>query len=377
MDSQISIAVLPGDGIGQEVVGQALKALDAVSQSLEIPLETTLYSGGAQYYLETGKQWENDTFEQCRQADAILFGAVGLPGVYLEDGRPAGADVLFGLRKGLDLYANVRPVKLLPGVQHIFAGKKRVVWPQDAVDLVVVRENTEGLYTTDTPLVVKGHTRIDKRKITRKGSERIIRTAFELAVRRSHERGDGTLARVTCVDKKNLLAGCVLFNSVFERIAYLYSTVQTDHLHIDAATLAVLQDPGKYDVLVTTNLFGDILSDLTSVLGGGLGTAPSANIGDSHGMFEPVHGTAPTLAGKDLANPLGAILSAGMMLGWLGDRKHDWRFKLGASIIENAVADVTSRGIKTRDIGGRAKCSTVGDAVQRRIPRLIQKNKGE
>ena len=370
MARKVRIAVVAGDGIGPEVVGQALKALDAVSVALGLGLAHKEYLAGASLYKAKGKQWATGAFERCRKADAVLFGAVGLPGVLLPDGRPAGADVLFGLRKGLDLYANIRPVRLLPGVAHVISGERLLVWRPEEVDLVIVRENTEGLYSADAQLRPKGDATVDLRRISRRGSERIIRAAFELAVRRSSARAKDASAKVTCVDKSNLLAGCVLFNRVFGDVAQKYPSVRTDHLHIDAATLALLRSPESYDVLVTTNLFGDILSDMASMLGGGLGTAPSANIGAKHAMFEPVHGTAPDIAGKDVANPVGAMLSAGMMLDWLGDRRRDWLFKLGASLIERAVADATAQGVRTRDIGGTARCSEVGDAVAARIGNL-------
>ena len=345
------IAVLPGDGIGPEVIREAVAGMDAAACALGLELTFEQFPCGAAQYQRTGRQWGRGAFRACRRAEAVLFGAVGLPGVTLDDGRAAGADVLFGLRQGL--YANVRPVKLMPGVRPLLGGRPSAVRPED-VNLVVVRENTEGLYAPFAPLLPKGPEARDVRTITLSASRRIIRHAFSLAAARNK--------RVTCVDKSNLLAGCVLFSQAFQDIATRHPQVKTDHLFIDAAMPALLRNPAAYDVLVTTNLFGDILSDLASVLGGGLGTAPSANLGTKRGMFEPVHGSAPDIAGKDTANPVGAVLSGAMLLEWLS-RKGEWRYQVAGSLLEQAVRDVTSRGICTPDIGGTARCSEVGAAI--------------
>jgi len=368
MKSKYSIAIIPGDGVGKEVIPQAVEALKACAQKNRFTLEFREIECGAEYYLKTGMEWDKDAFDRCKKTDAILFGAVGLPQVRLPTGESAGSGVIFGLRMGLDLYANVRPTKLYPKVMHRVSGKFCRVW--DNVDFVIVRENTEGLYTPVRGSLARGgeeEIAIDTRVITRKGAERVVRFAFELAKKRDGTPGDGT-RRVTCVDKSNVLRGCQLFRKVFAEVGSNYPGIDKESLYVDTFALSIVREPERYDVAVTSNLMGDILTDLSAALQGGLGMAPSGNIGDNHGLFEPVHGSAPDIAGKDRANPIGAILSAGMMLSWLGEKNRDKRLTGAAGEIESAVAEVIRQGkTTTPDIGGKSTCSSTGRAVVDKI----------
>jgi 3-isopropylmalate dehydrogenase len=269
---------------------------------------------------------------------------------------------------GLDLYANVRPVKLMDGVKSPLAMKG----PKD-IDFVIVRENTEGLYSGIQGILSRGggdEAGVDVRLITRKGAERIINYAFRLSMRRNGAPVDRK-RRVTCVDKSNVLAGCRLFRSIFNEFAGKYPRIQKDYAYVDAICQWLIRRPERYDVIVTTNLFGDILSEIGAALQGGLGLAPSANIGEVHGMFEPVHGSAPRYAGRNVANPTAAILSAMMMLEWLAEKWNDKQLDAAARLINEAVVQSLGKGeMWTQDLGGKTSTRQAGQAVVRNM-RLI------
>ena len=372
---QYTIALLPGDGVGMEVLAEGRKVLDAAAEKHNLALQYGEYECGGSYYLRTGKEWEPEAFPFCRnEADAILLGAVGWPGANLPDGNIAGAGIVFGLRFGLDLYANVRPTKLYPGVRHKIGDEFKDVWRPENVDFTIIRENTEGLYTPARGTLSRGgvdEVAIDNNVITRKGCERVIRKAFELSKARGKGAPKDRKMRVTCIDKANVLRGSQLFRQVYDQVAQGYPEVQRDYAYVDAFTQWVVRNPEAYDVCVTTNMMGDIVTDLASVLQGGMGMAASGNIGDKHAMFEPIHGSAPKHAGQGVANPLATVLAVQMMLEWLGG-KHDDRKLLAASAsVEKAVAQVVAEGsILTYDLGGSAKTSQVGDAVVKALRAL-------
>lgn len=365
------VAVLPGDGVGREVVPEAVKVLESAASVVGgFKLDYVHVPCGGAYYLETGKEWPEDALDTCREADAILFGAVGWPKAVLPDGQLAGIRILLDLRFSLDLYANVRPARLYRGVEPLAPGK-------DKVDFVIVRENTEDLYAPIRGILDRGGVKeaaVDVRILTRRGCERVIDYAFRLCLSRGGAPADGK-HRVTCVDKSNVLDGCRFFREVFNEVAARYPGVERDYVYVDAMTQWMIRAPEHYDVMVTTNMFGDILSDLSSVLIGGMGMAPSGNIGDRHAMFEPVHGTAPDIAGKNVANPIGSILSAKMMLEWLAQRHNDDSCRKAAQVIEQGVAEVLAEGkVRTPDLcyGKYAsvkpsRTSEVGDAITQKI----------
>jgi 3-isopropylmalate dehydrogenase len=362
----LKIVLLAGDGVGPEVMREAVKVLKASEAAYGLSFDLVPFPCGGQHYLDTGEEWPDGAFESCKAADAILLGAVGLPEAVLPNGDVAGVGVVFGLRFGLDLYANVRPTKLYPNVRHkIHAGFKQV-WEPGKVDFVIVRENTEGLYTPTRGFLDRGGVKelaVDSRVITRKGAERVIRFAFDLATGRKGAPADGK-RKVTCVDKSNVTAGCKLFRAVYDEVATHYPGVGRDYAYIDAFQQWLLRSPEAYDVAVTSNVFGDIATDLAAVLQGGMGMAAGGNIGEGHAMFEPIHGSAPKHAGKDEANPIAMILATQMMLEWLARRKNDRKLQDAARAIESAVERTLAEGERlTYDLGGNAKCSEVGTAI--------------
>ena len=365
------LAVLPGDGIGPEVVREALKVLTAVEKTYSLKFDLREFPCGGKYYLETGREWPDDAFAYCRDgADAILLGAVGWPGAVLPNRDIAGAGVIFGLRFGLDLFANVRPCKLYPGVPHKVHASYRQVWDPAQVDLVILRENTEGCYTPVHGMLNRAEQTelaVDSRVITRKGSERVIRRAFDIARTRQGAPGDRK-RRVTCIDKSNVMAGCQLFRQVYDEVARDYPEIEKSYMYIDAFTLSLMREPETYDVCVSTNMLGDIATDLSAVLQGGMGLAPSGNIGHERAMFEGVHGSAPPLTGTQKANPVAEILAAQMMLSWLADRRKSAALADAAAGVERAVAKLlTNPDLRTPDLGGSAKTPDVGTAVARLV----------
>ncbi|NOT57210.1 MAG: isocitrate/isopropylmalate dehydrogenase family protein [Deltaproteobacteria bacterium] len=308
-----TIVVLKGDGIGPEIIDATLRVLDAVrKQSGRFQLDCQFYPAGAECYRQTGTNLSQAAFAACQQADAILKGPMGLPDVRKPDGTEAG--LLGGvLRTGLDLYANVRPIRLFPEITTALAGKLA-----DDIDYVIVRENTEGIYFSRgqgevTPEGVK-----DTIVTTRAGTERIVRFAFELARTRAGAPQDG-VKRVTCLDKSNVLRSFALFRQIFLEIGEQYPDIEKQCLYADAAAQALVLWPERFSVIVCENFLGDIFSDLGAATAGGLGFCGAANIGARHAMFETTHGSAPSLAGKNKANPIAQILAGAMMLNHLGE----------------------------------------------------------
>ncbi len=350
------IAVLPGDGIGPEVMAEALKILRAVEAAFPgLTIECKEYGTGAQCYQETGTDLPPETLEACRTADAILFGAAGLPDIRAPDGTEIAPQLT--LRTALGLYAGVRPIKRYAGVPPTLA-------ENPAIDYVIVRENTEGLYASrGGGIQVGDRVASDTLVITRAGTERIVRYAFRLAQGRGGAAGDGK-RRVTCVDKANVLRSMAFFRQVFDEVAREFPNVEADHVYVDAVTVYMVRRPSRFDVVVAENMFGDILSDLGAATIGGMGLAPSADVGERHGLFQPSHGTAPDIAGKGIANPIAQILSASMMLEWLGERRQDPQAVTAPRAVEAAVAATLTDPINhTPDLGGRATTTAVGDAV--------------
>jgi 3-isopropylmalate dehydrogenase len=310
---------------------------------------------GAQHYVDSGVALPDATLKACDEADAILFGAMGLPQVRGADGTEIIPQL--DLRFHFDLYAGVRPIRTFKGLPTPLASPKAA-----EIDLVLVRESTEGLFYARG----RGETRADgvydTMQITRKGTARICEFAFRLAERRAQQRGRP--GRVTSVDKANVFASMAFWRKIFEETAARHPGMAADSAYVDAMALNLVMKPWTYDVLVTENMFGDILSDLIAALVGGMGMAPSGDIGDKHALFQPAHGTAPDIAGQGKANPTAMILSAAMMLDWLGDRHDDTRLKDGAGLIERAVEDVFSAGqVRPFEFGGTSGTADIARAV--------------
>jgi len=342
------IALLPGDGVGPEVTAEAVKALEAAPG---LSLEFEEFSVGAGAYLESGDPLPEATYERLKEFDAVLLGAMGLPGVRW----PSGIEMTpqLDLRERMDLYCGLRPVRLYHESHTPLKGKRA-----GSIDLMLVRENTEGLFTSRLdPLDRGAEFAEDRLRITRRGAERVCRAAFEQARAR---RG-----RVALVDKANVLPSMAFFRMVFDEVAAGYEDVEADRIYVDAMALYLVQAPERFDVLVTENMFGDILSDLAAGLVGGMGMAPSADIGDEYGVFQPSHGSAPDIAGKGLANPVATVLSAAMMLDWLGAEEET----RAAAMIRQAVEQVLSEaGAGTRDLGGRMTTAEMGSAIAEAMP---------
>ena len=318
-----NVVVIRGDGIGPEIVDATIGVLEAVQQTLgTFRLEIDHREGGADLYRRTGRNLAPETVEAIKAADATMKGPVGHPDVRNPDGTEAG--LLGGvLRLGLDLYANLRPVRLLPGIEAPIKAK-----PGD-IDYVIVRENTEGLYLSRGKGVGTSEAVSDTMMITRKGTLRVARYAFELARRRNGAPEDH-VKRVTCVDKSNVLASFAFFRQVFDEVAAGYPDVQAEHLYADAAAQALVMRPQHFDVLVMENFLGDLLSDLGGGTTGGIGLLPSGNIGDDHAYFEPIHGSAPDIAGQDRASPISQVLTAALLLDHLDE-------PIAAGLIDRAV----------------------------------------
>lgn len=347
------IALLPGDGIGPEVVSAALEILRAVESRLK---DTTFrfeeFSVGAGEYLKNGDPLPVKTIEAFRACDAVLLGAMGLPSVRWPNGVEMTPQI--DIREKLDLFNGVRPIHLYNAAHTPLKGFSPDERP---IDFVIIRENCEGLFSNRlTPRKGWRDWETDTLKITRRGAQRICRAGFEVArKRRGH---------VTLVDKANVLPSMAFFRSVFDEVAGEYTDIRTNHVYIDAMALYLVQKPDEFDVMITENMFGDILSDLGAGIVGGMGMAPSADLGEHHAVFQPSHGTAPDIVGKNLANPIATILSAALMLDWLETPET----QRGAAMIRNAVSKVLADpDNRTSDLGGNvgtdAMTSLIAEAL--------------
>jgi 3-isopropylmalate dehydrogenase len=327
------VVVIPGDGIGPEITEAAVTVLRAVETAHGgFALELEWRSAGAGEYARTGQSIAEETLAACRSAQGILKGPVGDPRVRAPDGTEAG--VLGGvLRIGLDVYANLRPVKLYPGVRSALSGHE-----PGGIDYLIVRENTEGLYASRGRGFVTPEASVDFMLMTRRGVERVVRKAFELARKRQGAPKD-KVRRVTCVDKANVLRGFAYFREIFLEVAGNYPDLQAECRHADATAARLVQDPGHFDVLVMENFLGDLLSDLGGGTIGGLGMCPSGNLGDGKAYFEPVHGSAPDIAGQNRANPIAMVLTGAMLLDWLGeaDAARQIHRAVGKALLEGAI----------------------------------------
>lgn len=367
-EAAAQIAVFPGDGIGPEVVREGLKVLAALAEGGPSPWVATEYPGGGQYYLSHGREWEPEAESAALSADAVLLGAVGWPGATLPNGDLAGRALVLGLRERLDLFANVRPCRLYPGVKHRISGAFREVWPASSVDLVIVRENTEDLYTPARGRLRRGgetEVVIDTRVITRKGTERIVRFAYDLARARARGAPEDGVKRVTCIDKSNVLEGCRYFRETFDRLGSSeYPELPRDYAYVDAFTQWLVRNPEHYNVAVAPNMMGDIVTDLAAVLQGGMGFAAGGNLGLQHAMFEPIHGSSPKHAGRNQVNPFATFFAVEQMLRWLSGRRSDAGLARQADRLEAALSRVLAAGsARTYDQGGSATTSDAGDRV--------------
>ncbi|WP_094226529.1 isocitrate/isopropylmalate family dehydrogenase [Methanolobus psychrotolerans] len=332
----MKLAVVEGDGVGKEVIPAAIEVLDALGLEVEkVPVEL-----GYGKWERTGSAITDEDIATLKECDCILFGAVTTPP------DPNYRSVLLTIRKELDMYANIRPIRPLPSVKGILERKD--------FNFIIVRENTEGMYSGIEEIGTDIST--TKRVITRKGSKRIADYACKLAKSRTN--------KLTIVHKSNVMKSDKLFLDVSRQSAIDTGVVYRDEL-VDSFAYNLITSPWNYDVIVTTNLFGDILSDMSGALVGGLGLLPSANIGEKYAFFEPVHGSAPDIAGRNIANPIAAILSLKMLLEWHGDIAE-------ATIVEEAVESALNLGICTPDLGGKYTTSQVGNSIAEYVKKRIE-----
>jgi 3-isopropylmalate dehydrogenase len=353
----LHIAVLPGDGIGPEVMAPALEILRKVEATTELRFRFTKAEAGANHYKATGESMPETTIRLCEEADAILLGACGLPSVRYPDNTEIAPQI--ELRMLFDLYAGVRPARLIPGVSSPIVGAD-----MRGIDLVVIRESTEGLFASMGKGTVTDDEARETMLITRRTSERLFAFSFKLAERRKARGRSGGLA---CVDKANVFKAFAFFRGIFDEVAQRHPKVKADHLYIDACAAMLVKRPWDFDVLVTENMFGDILSDLAAGLIGGMGMAPSADIGDRYAVFQPCHGTAPDIMGQGKANPTAMILSVAMMLDWLAEKHGLERAVEAGERIERAVDKVYADGIKPFEFGGSNGTADVTNAVLRAL----------
>jgi len=356
------IAVLPGDGIGPEVMAPALAVLDRVAAATPgLKFRFTEAPAGAGHYRDTGKSMPASTIKLCEEADAILLGACGLPHIRYPDNTEIMPQV--ELRFIFDLYAGVRPCRLIPNVPSPIVGAA-----ERGIDLVVIRESTEGLFASMGKGVVTDTEARETLVITRKTSQRLFDFSFRLARRR---KARGRRGLLTCVDKANAFKAYAFFRGMFDECAARYPDVDTDRLYVDACSAMLVRRPWDFDVMVMENMFGDIISDLTAGLIGGMGMAPSADIGDAHAVFQPCHGTAPDIMGKGLANPTAMILSAALMLDWLAERHGHGGAAQAARAIETAVDRAFAAGLKPCEFGGGDGTAAIASAVLRALDAAV------
>lgn len=356
MHNSYEVAVFHGDGIGPEIMAPTVEILRHLAdRNADYALTFIDAPAGAAHYAQTGESFPAQSLETARRADAILLSAMGLPEVRYPDGTEISPQI--DLRKKLDLFAGVRPVKVSAG-----QATPLVLPPGREIDFVLIRESTEGLFHTQGAGDVTEHEARETLLITREVSDKLFRFAFQLAAaRKDAGRGPG---RVTCVDKANVFRAFAFFRALFDAEAARHPDITADHAYVDATALWMVQKPWAFDVLVTENMFGDILSDLGAGLMGGLGLAPSADIGLNHAVFQPCHGSAPDIAGQGVANPFAMFLSAAMMLDWLGMTHDNPALIKDGTHLRETVEKIAACGhTVTRDLGGTSDTAEVAACV--------------
>ena len=358
--------MLPGDGIGNEIIPPPVALLEKLARhggSFGFRFVERKDCGAA-YFKESGEDCSRDAFEAARAADAILLGAMGLPSVRL----PSGTEIAphLRMREEFQLIAGVRPVKAYPNTP------RRLLDPRaEKIDLVILRESTEGLFFTQGRGEVIGDSEArETLRITRPTTEKLVDEAFRIARRRKQKRGH---ASVTCVDKANVFRAFAFFRKIFDERAALNPDIEARHNYVDAQALDLVRRPWEFDVLVMENMFGDILSDLGGGLVGGMGMAPCAELGAQHGLFQPAHGSAPDIAGQDKANPTATFLSAALMLDWLAQRSGNAALADAAVLLEQAVDDAFAAGqLRPMEFGGDQGVKAATAAVDTSLDALLK-----
>lgn len=351
--NEYQIALLPGDGIGPEVTEAAVAVLSDAAERHGLTLNYLSYEAGAAYYRKSNEAISAASMKAVGEADAVLLGAMGLPDVRYPNGTEIAPQI--DMREHYGLFASLRPCKLFAGVPTRVRA--------DKVDMLVIRELVEGLFAGRHDEIEESDESVsDRLTITRAGSEKLFETAFAQAKQR--RRTHGTPGHVTLLDKANVLRSNAFLRKVFDEVAARHPDIGSERLYIDAGSMMFVTNPERYDVVVTENVFGDITSEIAAGVVGGLGVAPSGDVSETHGVFQPSHGSAPDIAGKGVANPVATILSAAMLLDWLADKHGDERCTNAAAAIRAATSAVLATGPKTRDLGGTAGTTEVTHAIR-------------
>jgi len=355
-----TIAALAGDGIGSEIMPITIELLKKVENRVGgYHLDFNHLEAGADLYRRTGNAFPEETFDAATRADAILLGAMGLPEIRYPDGREIAPQL--DLRERLELYAGLRPIKAIPGLPRPLSDPRA-----EAIDLIIVRESTEGLFASrNSGEEVDNRIARDTMVITRSGCERLFDFSFQLARER---KTDGKPGKVTCVDKANVLGSFAFFRKIFDERSRIHTDIETEYSYIDAMALGMVTRPWDFDVLVMENMFGDIISDLGAALIGGMGMAPSGDIGDNHAVFQPCHGSAPDIAGSGKANPTAMFLSAALMMRWLAERHGISEAAQGGQILQDSVETAYSHGnLIPMELGGTAGTDAIYEAIRRQM----------
>jgi len=358
----LDIAVFPGDGIGIEVTAAARQVLAEAERLVKgFRCGYTELPGGAICYRDTGESLPRESVDAAAKADAVLLGACGWPEIRYPDGTEIRPQV--ELRFLFDLYAGVRPIRFFPGTPPALANPG-----QEPIDFILIRESREGLFASRG----SGENRevaTETMVITRRTTERLMAFGFELA---RHRKAQGHPGRLTCVDKANIFSAMAFFRAIYDEVGGGYGDVEQEHCYVDAMALNLVRRPWAYDVMVMENMFGDILSDLGAGLVGGMGMAPSADIGDDHAVFQPSHGTAPDIAGQGIANPVAMVLSGAMMCRYLGERKRNEPLERAARLIEQGVERFMATGDRLpHDLGGRATTEEITAGIVRAMEDVV------
>lgn len=363
--TSIKIAVLPGDGIGREVTPACvtiLKQLESLVGGFQLQFQDL--PAGALHFKETGESLPKASMDTCRAADAILLGAMGWPEIRYDNGTEIAPQI--DLRFELGLYAGVRPVKVLPALPTPLR-----VPPGKTIDFVLIRESTEGLFASHGKgELIEDREARDTMVITRDTCERLFDFAFQLGTKRKE---GGSVGKVTCVDKANVFTSMAFFRKIFNERAQRFPNLIADHAYVDATALNMVKKPWDFDVLVTENMFGDILSDLGAGLMGGMGMAPSADIGDNNAVFQPCHGSAPDIAGQGKANPTATILSGALMLEWLGQAMSNPHLTRAAALLNQATENAfLSQDLLPYELGGQAGTQKITQAIGASVEALAK-----
>ena len=366
MKSQFSITVLPGDGIGHEVTQPCLDILSLVAKKAgNFELEFTSFDAGAVHYQKTGISLPQEALDHAFASDATLLACMGMPSIRYPDGREIAPQL--ELREKMDLFAGVRPVKTMPGLPLPLTSEAA-----KNLDFVLIRESTEGLFASREKFKIEGEgeneAAYDTQKISRKGCERLFDFAFSLGRQR---KAAGYKGLVTCVDKANVLGSFYYMRQIFNEVAAKNTDIEHNHVYVDAAALQLVSRPWNFDVIVTENMFGDILSDLGAGLMGGMGMAPSADIGKTKAVFQPCHGTAPDIIGQGKANPTAMYLSAALMLRWLGNQHNNESLITAAGLIDQAVENAYASGeLLPYELGGTSGTEVICQKVLSELNKL-------